>query len=349
MKKQHLQRLENLSDDEKKIILNKLPVIDRDDKTNIELRWILWKNGISSESNEIAIANFASSFVDTSKTKQELEYLLLEDLTWETGIRRILNNPGLAFEYFLVDHMQRDESLNQHHAAKENKIKIFHKKTAAEQDGDNKLDFLSNVFFKNEQWKIDHLNIGVQLTTTKTNANSYKTMYQLEEKRYHSNKKLTIKEQSKLIAEDEKYSEVYSPSYKPDLTAYMVVNWNINNFMNIEWINVFKEAFMVWQWTWFWEEGPADKLNELIKSDLKIIAKNYHFAIRDFVADLMKMRSHQDIENFREFSHKKTKIIKKISEDKSEVLYDFFKITGNWEQFLFKVSFFPNDILLAGR
>jgi hypothetical protein len=87
-----------------------------------------------SNVEEKAVLNFASSFIDTNKIKQDLHDVLFDHINRDAAIKRVLNNPGLAFEYFLVDYMQREKKLNQHSSAKENQIKIFHKKAAAEQD-----------------------------------------------------------------------------------------------------------------------------------------------------------------------------------------------------------------------
>lgn len=137
-------------------------------------------------------------------------------------------NPGLAFEFFLVDHLYK-------YPFQHNKLAFSHVKASLYLDHTWKVDFVSNIIPK----KWEPISIWVQLTTQHSKLHPFHKNPDREAKQ----KKKIVMKNSEPIAGGDDILSGYPSAMQPDMTAYMVVNGSINEMINIQKNNVFQDAF----------------------------------------------------------------------------------------------------------
>ena len=217
---------------------------------------------------------------------------------WKKTTEHILWNPGMAFEYFLVDYLLRNQQNFAHIFAKRT-CRVTHRKTWPHQDSDQKVDFLSilTTKFKEHVWS---LRFGIQLTTTRSRAHSDEhdeTGGGNFLRKMHT----TQHQSNQITSEVSGKQSPYPATYTPDLCAYMVVNSHINKLINSEGNNIFETAFSEWKEKWFPEWWPCPFLPKDVKTDMYGIATVYMHSLLYITQFLEKQieagaKTYQDLE-----------------------------------------------------
>jgi len=262
---------------------------------------------------------------------------IINPMNWEEYFTWILKNPGLMCEYFLVDYLSRNS--HEYEKYKSKRFKFIHKKWTPEQDEDLKIDFITTMTTKVNSWKYECINFWVQLTTSKSRAEySKKRPNWLD---WVGNKKWDIFRTSNKI--EEGTVDNYPASYIPDSMCLLVINSNINEFINIQNINIFNNAFRSWQSEGFLPWWPTQYLNTLIKKDLANINDWYHFWLELLFTLVPKIitnsRDFKNIEKYNNFD-----ILFDYNSKNKELKMDYF--LKDWS-FLMSLFFIVNDKLVT--
>lgn len=305
------------------------PESNYNDRINEVVWWV--KSKVFSQEH---IYNFLISNVKNSHKLLVKKNLV--SFNRENYFNWLLKNPGLMCEYFLVDYLSRNSS--KYEIYKNKRFKFLHKKWTPEQDEMLKIDFLTTLTAANKAWKYSSINFWVQLTTSKSKAEySKKRLNWLD---WIGTKKWAIYRTSRMI--DSWEIDNYSSIYNPHTMCLMVINSNINEFINVENINIFSNAFNTWKNEWFLAWGPTQYLNDLVKNDLEKINDWYHLWLEIFYKLLPKvLQNNRDFKSIKKYDN--FDIIFDYNADKKELKMDYF--LNDWS-FLMSLFFIINDKLV---
>lgn len=124
-------------------LVSKLPLSHHTHPINTQLRGLL-SDKISDEDmykhlQYFALSNFRGPEYTIGRYNHAQE--LVDTFSWEEKFDKIMANPGLAFEFFLVDHLYK-------YAFQHNKLAFSHVKASLYLDHIWKVDFVSNIIPK---------------------------------------------------------------------------------------------------------------------------------------------------------------------------------------------------------
>ncbi|MDD2565627.1 MAG: hypothetical protein PHZ26_02295 [Candidatus Gracilibacteria bacterium] len=310
--------------------LNDFPQGGHEDRIS-ELIW-----GVKSKTpNPNNIYRFVISNIMNSQ--KLLVNHIISPVRWQAYFNGILKNPGLMCEYFLVDYLSRNSHEYEHHKGK--RFKFLHKKGTPEQDEVFKIDFITSLTTKAKSGKYSSINFGIQLTTSKSRA-VYGNPNQKGSILIDKKKKDILRTSNKI---DEGNVDNFRQSYIPDSMCLLVVNSSINEFINIEQINIFSNAFRTWQNEGYLPGGPTQYLNNIVKKDLEKINDGYHLGLEllySLVPDIsINNKDMKKIEKYDNFD-----ILLDYNSSEKELKMDYFLKDGS---FLMSLFFIINDKLVT--
>lgn len=250
---------------------------------------------------------------------------------WRSYMKRTVKNSWLAFEYFLVDFLRR-KSIKPFEY-KWIKYKFIHIKWSPEQDSQDKIDFLTRMrFFKNK--KQVKINFWIQLTTEKSRASyAKKSINWLD---WIGTKKDDIRRTSQRL--DRIKALRHPESIVPDIMCLLSVNSHVNNYLNIQKINIFKTAFSTWQQEKYPTWWPTQYLNNDVKNDFEMINDWYKMWLIMFYSILKKILEKD--ESFKWFKEKDNFFVGiEYQKESQEIKMDFFLKN---ETFLMSLYFIVN-------
>ena len=318
------------------------------DFISTELFWVLYDTNLETITQQSIVDFLIQNITTHNISLTHLQKLLDYELHWQIIIKKILSNPWLITEYFVVDNLKRN-ILKPWHSNKiiKNTKLIWHSKASPEQDEVSKIDFLSHI-----QTDRCFYNIWIQLTTQSQHQYSYSTTVNAWEwfRSTASNKKQKISDLSHNITENDKINiPIEYQKYIPDMLWYMVINWGIDKILNIEKYNFFAVAFNKWQIEWF----PIWWPSKHIRKDLLILLHNigYYYQIslllcQKFINNNL-LTKHTRFQK-RIFDKEDIKYIETYKPQVNELLYEFFVWDfSNWETtLLFSISYFVWDHMM---
>lgn len=328
--------------------IERLPIsshIKVNDLISTELFWVLYDTSLHIKTQEAIIDFLIQNIITHNISKIKLEQTLDNNLKRHSISNKILSNPWLITEYFVVDNLKRNMLWKKQENQIINKVRIlWHSKASPEQDEISKIDFLSHIITGKDRY-----NVWIQLTTHTQHQYTYSIWLKAWE--WHrssaSSKKQKISDYSQNISNN---NVANIPSeyqkYVPDMLWYMVINGGIDRILNIEKYNFFAVAFNQWQAEWFPLWWPW----RYIRKDLLQLLHNIGHYYQTSLLLCQKFIEHNLLKNNTWFQKKKfdkedIKYIETYKPQVNELLYEFFIWDFfKWETtLLFSISYFVWD------
>lgn len=313
-----------------------LPVNNHRNKTTTELRWILSKHENNETQKQLIQSFLEQNFVTHTKFawhRGKYNQMVRDNFSREQKMDNIMKNPWLAFEYFLVDQLNR-------YKYKYRWVNIYHRKWSPYLDHKRKVDYTSHIEQKNKQ----DISVWVQLTTHQSKAKIFPSSYKYEMKQ----KRKVVKDLSQNIFNNQELKWFQRDWI--DLTAYMIVNGHINEVINMERDNIFATAFekrKAAKLPWW---GPVKYLPKKVRQDMWTIRLTYHLSLLDFSKHLNKAKKDPELRTTPTqelYTHKKDSYIirRDFNPEIQEFTHNVFIDHSDPEKanLLFSLSYFLNS------
>ena len=316
----------------------RLPITDHESETTTKIRWVRPLSDNYNTEKELIKTFLQQNFITHTKfstNRGRYNQMVLENFSREEKMNNIMKNPWLAFEYFLVDQLNRWKY-------KYRWINMEHKKWSPYLDHKRKIDYTSSI---QQQKNKQNINIGIQLTTQQ----SWGKIFPDQHKREMKQKRKIVKKLSQKAYENKQIRSFEGQTV--DLTWYMIVNGHINQTINIARENVFAIAFekrkKEWlPWTW-----PIKHLPKNIRKDMWTIRLTYHLSLLDFTKYINKAKQNKELQKRKTeelYTHKKDAYIirRNYDPDKQELTHHIFIEHKNDPEkaiLLFSMSYFLHN------
>ena len=311
-------------------IRSKFPRTSDTNRTSRELWWLLLDRWQKTEQLR-ALTNTFKTHLHYNLNRNEdheAKIQLGKMSTREDKLTWILKCPWTAFEFFLVDALQRNKFYFKN-------LRLKHTKWSPILDHKWKIDFLSTAKYKDKK-----TTIGVQLTTEKSHIDQYENHQE-----YMKKKKAEVLHKSVLCkTEQDNYIESLPNDLKPDLTSYMVVNGSINKQINLDKNNIFLKAFKQRKKEWFNEKWPTIYLPKFVQKELGIIRHAYQRSIKQYIDFVEKNKELPTEERYTMTTHNNIyHLIATYTPDRKELQYKVFYDEKDKSTFLFYISYFLHN------
>lgn len=339
--------IDNMDEYDITSLIGKLPQATKktyNDEISTELFWVLYNTNIPKATKNRLLDFAIQNIVSHTTTENKLIDTLQHKITRLQIVNKIVWNPWLIAEYFLLDYLKRSP-LNQKQSGEKISIKD-HIKSTPEQDETRKIDFLSHI------WHWPHTyNIGMQLTTTTQHQLTYKSGLVAKENQFTaSGKKLKVNTLSQNIWKQhhKDVPETYK-KYVPHMLWYMVINWWIDHILNKEKNNFLADAYKKRMHHWYPAGWPTKFMRKDMHELFSQIALHYQTSLT-LCWNAIQQKAKDPSHTFEKkiFDKGNIKYIETYKPQVDELLYEFF--TGNfatWEtSLLFSVSYFINQHMI---